>query len=1229
MKRIISTVIFFTLTLVSLLVAQDFSSNQKVYSTIDINSDFADDRVLVVLNQQETMSFRNHTITDFEGIGIVDVQDLTSESKETLIEQINKRELLGLNGYELQGGSPADINPQEFRTILLLTLEQPSKENVINTILILEQREDILSAGVDFVLHPDSLPNDDMYSQQWALHGEHGIKAPQAWAIANGTGSTPIRVGIIDTGIQASHTDLNVNTALSRDFSLPHPYIPANVIDYHIEGHGTQVAGIVGAIGNNTDGITGVNWNVELVSLRIAPTNYGNSFASHLIRAVDFAGANGIPILNNSNGTDNFTGSNSDVNALTAAINQYPGLFVTSAGNANKNNDTNNKRFPSNLRLPNLITVGAINNSGQRSSFSNYGANTVCIYAPGGERPGNNSTIGIISTLPNYLSSNVGFPGYGTTCGTSIASPHVAGVAALYLAQYPDAHPHDIKHMILSRADTILISTPDGDQLVRRLNAYETIMDPPTFIYTEDTVMDAENLQGDIIIVKNGAVLRLQNNPINYPGTIIIIENSAVFLESSNYPTNSIGAIVADKSVFRLIDSTLNMENNNIEIKGSGSFMTLENGSIFNVVNSTIDFPIGIHYNSTLNLTSSNILLYENEIHASSSSKIVLLENSKITLFDSIFFLYIQSALNLQDNSQVSLFNSEMKLRENSTITFESQSMIELNNHSKLTSVSSQIRGQNPSNNFTSQSKIILNDSYINLCQDTVVENIGNGSHWGGIYINNSRPVPGMNEEMSVISGKLSGLYIIDIKNSEVSFIDADITENLNFSVRDQSNFIMKNSEYYDNGNGIKIAGGEFLIENSKIRNNSKLGLRLSNVQHPSKITNTLIYGNTGNGIENSNSLFTISESKIYENGAYGLSVLGDTKILIQGETDIFNNASIGIIAPYNGFPNFAIGMKSFKKPSVYNDIYDVAYLSAFDLNINSTNKVDANFLHVPHHADRFFPSMDHFLLSTGSHYSQFLPKIVDFIETRDYRGAFDLSIEIIVDFPEMDDSLQALTYLPFLGKALDEDINALVNFMEDIDHPNLERMAEKTIAIARMVNSEFAEAIVLYDEIIRTAPNPIERLMAELNQAYCHLQMKENGLRSFTDLSVHKPNNFDEYQELYDLLMNQIINQEEKEELPVEIPEKTQLLSNYPNPFNPSTTISFDLSADGNVVIDIFNIRGQKVKTLVNEHFNAGTHNVVWNGFDDNGRNVSSGVYFFKMQTEGFTSTRRMVMMK
>ena len=88
-------------------------------------------------------------------------------------------------------------------------------------------------------------------------------------------------------------------------------------------------------------------------------------------------------------------------------------------------------------------------------------------------------------------------------------------------------------------------------------------------------------------------------------------------------------------------------------------------------------------------------------------------------------------------------------------------------------------------------------------------------------------------------------------------------------------------------------------------------------------------------------------------------------------------------------------------------------------------------------------------------------------------------------------------------------------------------------------------------------------------------------------------------------------------------------LHANYPNPFNPTTTIAFDMAVDGVVVIDIYNIRGQRVKSLVNEYYRAGEHNVVWNGVDDNNREVSSGVYFYRMQTIGFTATRRMLLLK
>ena len=94
-------------------------------------------------------------------------------------------------------------------------------------------------------------------------------------------------------------------------------------------------------------------------------------------------------------------------------------------------------------------------------------------------------------------------------------------------------------------------------------------------------------------------------------------------------------------------------------------------------------------------------------------------------------------------------------------------------------------------------------------------------------------------------------------------------------------------------------------------------------------------------------------------------------------------------------------------------------------------------------------------------------------------------------------------------------------------------------------------------------------------------------------------------------------------------LPIKTNLLANYPNPFNPTTTISFDNATEGNVTIEIFNIRGQRIKTLVNDSFDSGTHSIVWDGRDDNDREAASGIYFYKMQTSDYSATRRMILLK
>jgi hypothetical protein len=97
----------------------------------------------------------------------------------------------------------------------------------------------------------------------------------------------------------------------------------------------------------------------------------------------------------------------------------------------------------------------------------------------------------------------------------------------------------------------------------------------------------------------------------------------------------------------------------------------------------------------------------------------------------------------------------------------------------------------------------------------------------------------------------------------------------------------------------------------------------------------------------------------------------------------------------------------------------------------------------------------------------------------------------------------------------------------------------------------------------------------------------------------------------------------------PSVVPVAARLGQNYPNPFNPETTISYEMLQNGEVTINVYNLKGQKVKTLVNDTKAAGEHTVVWNGKDDSGNNVSSGVYFYKMQAGRYTSTKKMILMK
>ncbi len=268
----------------------------------------------------------------------------------------------------------------------------------------------------------DTFPNDPFLGSQWGLIGSAGIRAPVAWDYS--VGSSGITVADNDTGIDLSHPDLvdNLGTAVS--------FVGGTAQDTN--GHGTHTAGTIAAVGNNGIGVSGVMWYANIMALKICPSSSCSLAAA--VQAIDYGIQNGAWVSNNSWGGGSF--SQALLDAISRA-DQAGVLFVTAAGNNNSNNDTT-PFYPCSYGagptgLQNVICVASINSSFTRSSFSNYGSNSVHLGAPGS------------SVLSTYTGSR-----YATLSGTSMASPHVTGVVGLIWAANPYLSHYDVKNIILS-----------------------------------------------------------------------------------------------------------------------------------------------------------------------------------------------------------------------------------------------------------------------------------------------------------------------------------------------------------------------------------------------------------------------------------------------------------------------------------------------------------------------------------------------------------------------------------------------------------------------------------------------------------------------------------------------------------------------------------------------------------------------------------------------------------
>lgn len=302
------------------------------------------------------------------------------------------------------------------------------------------------------------LPNDPLFEEQWALNnvGQEGgkenahVSALKAWAKTQG--DQEIVIAVLDSGVDYTHRDLISNMWI-RPAGIAQ-YVDSELGTFNDErgfnavdnladpmddnGHGTHCAGIIGAEGNNGEGITGVNWKVEIMPLKfIGRGGFGTT--KDAIEAINYAvdrkraGVN-VRVINASWGSTLYSKPLED--AIRAAGEEGI-LFVAAAGNNSTNNDRR-AHYPSNYKLSNVISVAALDRNDELASFSNFGSKSVHIGAPGKD---------IVSTWLNDA--------YREASGTSMATPYVAGVAALILASEPGLTVEQLRDRVLKSIDAI------------------------------------------------------------------------------------------------------------------------------------------------------------------------------------------------------------------------------------------------------------------------------------------------------------------------------------------------------------------------------------------------------------------------------------------------------------------------------------------------------------------------------------------------------------------------------------------------------------------------------------------------------------------------------------------------------------------------------------------------------------------------------------------------------
>jgi subtilisin family serine protease len=314
----------------------------------------------------------------------------------------------------------------------------------------LERSPDVAYAEPDALRSGFAAPTDARFAEQWSLQNT-GQKIfdgspPSGWSVGvpgddidvvpaweQGVTQSAVTVGVVDSGVDLEHPDLKASLV-----SGGHDFVDGDDVPADENGHGTHVAGIIGASGNNGVGVTGVAWRAGILPVRVLDQT-GSGRVSAVVHGYDWAVSHGARIVNVSLGGG--TPSQTEYDAIRNAADT---LFVVAAGNDGADVDTTDS-YPCAYDLPNIVCVAATGGDDRLASFSDYGARSVDLAAPG---------VDILSTYPTTPSSAAS-GSYAWMSGTSMAAPEVTGAAALVLDRDPDLTPWQVHEKLLGSVDKV------------------------------------------------------------------------------------------------------------------------------------------------------------------------------------------------------------------------------------------------------------------------------------------------------------------------------------------------------------------------------------------------------------------------------------------------------------------------------------------------------------------------------------------------------------------------------------------------------------------------------------------------------------------------------------------------------------------------------------------------------------------------------------------------------